>query len=160
MRSKGWILMWLGVLPAALACGAGAESAVGVSSVTLRGRPSVFGAAGAHLAYGTKVTVLAKQDGWSQVSDGKATGWVSDSALGDARSILRDVGKGEKVTTDSYQSDVALAGKGISEESEAEFRKENPKVDFGAIDRMERDSVPMDASFAIQGKLHPEKETP
>jgi len=121
----------------------------------LRATPSHFGKITAKTYYGDQVTVLEEKGDWKRVSvsDGKGQGWVHDSALAGKRTVLT-AGRSRAGTSVS-QDEIALAGKGFSEEVEKEYRKNNANLDYAWINRMEtiRISPRQMENFVEDGRL-------
>ena len=121
----------------------------------LRATPSHFGKITAKTYYGDQVTVLEEKGDWKRVSvsDGKGQGWMHDSALTGKRTVLK-AGRSRAGTSVS-QDEIALAGKGFSEEVEKEYRKNNANLDYAWINRMEtiRISPRQMENFVEDGRL-------
>ena len=103
----------------------------------LRATPSHLGKIVAKTSYGDRVTVLGERGAWKKVSlsNGKYQGWMHSTALTSKKIVLKagQVNVGTSVTRD----EIALAGKGFSEEVEAQYRKTNKNLDYTWINRME-----------------------
>ena len=148
-----WILM-AGVALAA-ACAWGGEMSVQVREGQLRNRASFLGAVSGTVAYGDRVTVDQRQAGWFEVtgSPSGATGWIHESALTPKRIVT---GSGvDDARIGASGEEVALAGKGFSKEVEAEYKKQNPRLDFTWVDWMGRQTVSSAqlVEFLKQGEL-------
>ena len=121
----------------------------------LRATPSHFGKIIAKIYYGDQVTILEEKGDWKRVSvsDGKGQGWMHDSALTGKRTVLT-AGRSRAGTSVS-QDEIALAGKGFSEEVEKEYRKSNANLDYAWINRMEtiRISPRQMENFIEDGRL-------
>ncbi len=121
----------------------------------LRTTPSFLGKIVARVAYGDRVDVAEKRGAWRKVSPhgGKLQGWIHASALTSKRVALR-AGQ-SSVRTGATRDELALAGKGFSEEVEASYRKENRKLDYTWINRMETFEVTPDQmrNFLVQGNI-------
>jgi hypothetical protein len=119
----------------------------------LRATPSFLGKIVARVAYGDRVDVTEKRGAWRKVSPrgGNLQGWIHASALTAKRVLLRAGQAG--VRTGATRDELALAGKGFSEEVEASYRKENGKLDYTWINRMETFEVTPDQmrNFLVQG---------
>jgi len=129
-----WILM-AGVALAGTCVWAG-EMSVQVQVPQLRNRASFLGAVSGTVAYGDRVTVGQRQAGWFEVtgSPSGATGWLHESALTPKRIVT---GSGvDDARIGASGEEVALAGKGFSKEVEAEYKKQNAKLDYVWVDRM------------------------
>ena len=103
----------------------------------LRATPSNLGKIVAKTSYGDRVTVLGERGAWKKVSlsNGKYQGWMHSTALTSKKIVLKagQANVGTSVTRD----EIALAGKGFSEEVEAQYRKTNKNLDYTWINRME-----------------------
>jgi hypothetical protein len=113
---------------------------VQVKETVLRENPSFLGRPVADLDYGDRVTVLQEKGSWSMVSAAVANGWVHTSAL--TRKRLEKKAGGRDLSAAASRDEIALAGKGFSEEVEDEYRQQNTQADFGAVDRMEKIVIP------------------
>jgi uncharacterized protein YgiM (DUF1202 family) len=103
----------------------------------------------ASLEYGDGVTFLADQSGWYQIelSDGQI-GWIFSDAVDENRTadIVLQGERQERRTVTSRE--IALAGRGFSENLEQEL-SEDQKVDFSAVDELERRSIGSDQLIAF-----------
>lgn len=103
----------------------------------LRATPFHLGKIVAKTSYGDRVTVLGERGAWKKVSlsNGKYQGWMHSTALTSKKIVLKagQANVGTSVTRD----EIALAGKGFSEEVEAQYRKTNKNLDYTWINRME-----------------------
>ena len=111
---------------------------IAVSEAVLRSAPGFLAKAVAKLPYGTPVRIIARDNGWVNIVAEKAKGWLPKSALQDAEYVLKDIGRGEKATTDTYKNDIVTAGKGFSPEFEAMMKSKDGTLNFDAVDTMER----------------------
>lgn len=114
---------------------------VGLDQASIRKMPSYLAPVVGIAKYGSSFQTIESKYGWYKVSAGKTTGWIHNSALGKASSILRDIGKGEAVSQEQYKDEVAAAGKGFSPEYEALYKKNNPNLSYAEIDRLEKRKV-------------------
>ena len=150
---KKWIPMCCAAL---LATGAWAanEMSVQVRDGQLRNRASFLGAVVGTVAYGDRVTVNQTQAGWCEVSLAGKTGWIHESALTPKKVVLASGTTDARVQSVGSE-EVALAGKGFSKEVEAEYKKQNPKLDFTWVDWMGQQTVSNDrlVEFLKQGNL-------
>jgi len=103
----------------------------------LRATPSHLGKIVAKTSYGDRVTVLEERGAWEKVSiaGGKFQGWMHNTAL-TSKKIALKAGQGN-VSTSVTGDEIALAGKGFSEEVETQYRKSNKNLDYTWIDWME-----------------------
>lgn len=128
---------------------------VQVKEARLRTTPSHLGKIVAEATYGSPVTVLETRGDWKKVSlpGGKAQGWLHVTALTGKKLSLR-AGQ-SNVDTSVSRDEIALAGKGFSEEVESQYRKSNSNLDYVWIDSMEAIKVSQDQmeSFVSGGLL-------
>jgi len=123
----------------------------------LRSSPSFLGKIVAELNYAEQVAVLEKKEPWLKVRSSvkNAEGWLHSSALTSKKIILK-AGSAD-VAQAASSSELALAGKGFSEQVEGEFKTKNPQLDYAWINQMEQMVVSQDQieQFLIDGKLSP-----
>lgn len=132
---KKWIIIMGVALLAGSAAWAATEMSVQVREGQLRNRASFLGAVTGTVAYGDRVTVKQVQAGWSEVATVTgAVGWIHESALTPKRIVM---GSGtDDARIGASGEEVALAGKGFNKEVEAEYKKQNAKLDYAWVDRM------------------------
>ena len=148
-----WILMCALALAATVA--GAREMSVQVRDGQLRNRASFLGTVTGSVAYGDRVEVGRSQAGWLEVvrAPSGATGWIHESALIPKRLVLGSGADDARIGASGEE--VALAGKGFSKEVEAEYKKQNAKLDYKWVDRMLTFKIP-DAElvrFLRQGGL-------
>jgi hypothetical protein len=123
----------------------------------LRATPSFLGKIVAELNYAERVAVLEKKETWFRVraSAKNAEGWLHASALTSKKIILRP--GATDVSQAASSDELALAGKGFSEQVEGEFKTRNPQLDYAWINQMEQMVVSQDQieQFIKDGKLSP-----
>ena len=113
---------------------------VQVKEGQLRSTPSFLGTIIANLSYGDRVEIIQDQGNWKKVAvRGGVQGWMHTSAL-TTKSIVLKAGTGN-VQTSATSGEIALAGKGFSEEVEKQYKKLNNKLDYAWVDRMEQFQV-------------------
>ncbi len=119
----------------------------------LRSAPSFLGAILAKPAYGERVVLLQDQGAWKKVSVRGVQGWMHASALTTKTLILR--AGAAPVETTATGGEIALAGKGFSEEVEKQYKSQNKNIDFTWVDRMERFTVTPEEmrAFLKQGQV-------
>ena len=148
-----WIWICGLALAASTAWGA-KEMSVQVRDGQLRNRASFLGAVTGSVAYGDRVSVNQVQAGWCEVTaSGGASGWIHESALTPKRIVMGSGADDARIGASGEE--VALAGKGFSKEVEAEYKKQNAKLDYTWVDRMLTFQIP-DAElvqFLRQGGL-------
>ncbi len=133
---------------------------VQVKEGELRAKPSYLGKIVVRVSYGDRVTVLAEQGDWKKVSTvgARAQGWIHSTALTSSKIVLK-AGQASVGSTVS-RDEIALAGKGFSEEVEAQYRKSHRNLDYAWINRMEAMKVSPEqmADFVTKGSLKPGAE--
>ena len=92
-----------------------------------------------------------EKDNWTKVrleSNSSVSGWINNSSLTKKKIVLST----NKVSVST--NELALAGKGFNAEIEAEYKK-NGKVNYAAVDRLEKNLVSFDTVFEFMeaGKL-------
>ncbi len=108
---------------------------VQVRDTRLRTGPSYLAAATASVAHGARLTVIGERGPWREVTtDGGERGWLHASALGRDRVRLQGGEQDAEVGADAEE--IALAGKGFTEEVEREYRQGRRDVDYAWVDRM------------------------
>ena len=113
-----------------------AQMSVQVQNGVLRSKPSFLGSPAGSVAYGDRVDVLASQGDWRQVRAASGeTGWIHSSAL-DSKRVTLSAASGNDVQIAASSDEVALAGKGFSQEVETEYKKQNRALDYAWVDRM------------------------
>lgn len=127
------------LLMAALASGsgfqAGDEAAVKVMRQFLYPTPAFYAQPLLELALGQVLTVVEVGGAWYRVTTASdQTGWVHSTALAAASAGSGTVGSGSGSAT---QDEVTLAGRGFNSDIEAQYRSDNPGLDFGKVDAME-----------------------
>jgi uncharacterized protein YgiM (DUF1202 family) len=152
-RRSGAVVL---ILLLALTALAAQQLSVQVRETKLRQRPSFLGSATAAVNYGTRVEVLTTRGPWHQVrTPAGQTGWLHDSALTEKKLTLRSGEQDAAVAADG--DELALAGKGFSEEVERAFREGNRDVDYRWVDRMSlwRVSPEESRQFLDTGRITP-----
>lgn len=108
---------------------------VQVRTGPIRESPSFLGRVLGSAGYGDRVELVETRTPWMRVRHGSLEGWMHESAL-TTRRLTMQAGEGDAEVTATAE-ELALAGKGFTEEVEAEFRIRNREVDFAWVDRME-----------------------
>ena len=106
-----------------------------VKDAVLRDSPSMLGKVMGTLGSGTSIELLSEEGDWAKVRAGEKQGWLPTSALR-AQAVSLKM-SATRVGTGAQSSEVALAGKGFSQESEASQRAKDPNMNFATVDRME-----------------------
>lgn len=156
------LLLTLIAAPALVIAQQPQQMSVAVKEAPVRDRPSFTGKVIGTLVYADRVKIEETKGDWLRISfapKGIASGWVPKSAVQVQEIVLK---AGDKaVGTSASSGEVALAGKGFSEEVEAEYRKDK-KLNYAAVDKMEAFRVSPEAvsQFAAQGGLTVEGGAP
>jgi len=107
---------------------------VSVANTRLLSKPAAFSSTLATLDAGEAVEVISQSGSYVQVKARGQTGWIG------ARSLLTErpkIGYSGKKSTDASAEEVAAATKGFNTEVEAEYKRNNPKLDYEQLDRLE-----------------------
>ena len=130
-------LLAAGILAVCQAAFGMSEMSVQVKTGQIRATPSYLGQVLATVDYGVRVEVLQQRGDWMEVqASGNPKGWMHASALTKKKIVMRS--GDEDVSTRTSGEELALAGKGFNKEVEAEFKQQNPEVDFKWVDWMEK----------------------
>jgi len=123
----------------------GSTKYVAVESLAVKDSTGFFAKDVGTVKLGNAVTVTREDGKFTQIKAGNITGWVSSSGL----SARRVIAAGSAVTP----SEVALAGKGFSQDLEREYRRGG--LDYSVVDTMERLVIPAAElqKFIIDGRL-------
>ena len=113
---------------------AGDTNYINVNSANLKSSTGFFASTTGTVKYGDEVKVLAINGNWAQVrtAAGNITGWIAKSSLTSKRIAAQGS------TANASAREIALAGKGFSPEVESEYKKEGGKVNYNAVDDMEK----------------------
>ena len=119
---------------------------VAVQTVDVKSSAGFFARNVGTLSLGDTVTAVREDGKWTEVRTGSITGWVASASLSSRRIIAGS-------TTSATASEVAMAGKGFSPETEIEYRKGG--LDYSMVDLMERTVIPADdlLRFITDGRL-------
>jgi SH3-like domain-containing protein len=151
--ATGYVFLAAAVL-ASRVCGADTgRMSVQLKEAQLRADPSFLGAVVKTLPYGTPVSVVLENAGWSKVlTEDRQTGWIHSSGLSKRTVTLAGA---QEAQTSASSGELALAGKGFNSKVEAEFKTQNAAIDFAWVDRMEKTRISPDeiADFAKAGGL-------
>lgn len=129
---------------------------VQVKEAQVRSTPSFLGTIIARPSYGDRVEIVQDQGTWKKVAiRGGVQGWMHASAL-TTKTIVLKAGAGN-VQTSATGSEIALAGKGFSEEIEKQYKQLNHNLDYAWVDRMEKFQVSPEQmqAFLKQGNVVP-----
>jgi len=110
---------------------------VAVKTVTLKENTGSFSANKGTLNYGDKVTVVKVDGKFTEVKSAKnpsVTGWTATSNLS-----VKQVVSGTKSTASAKE--VALAGKGFSQEAENTYKSQKKNLNYSDVDKVETVTV-------------------
>lgn len=114
---------------------------VQVRDTELRSSPGFLSPIELRLSFGDQVSYLDERSGWIEVTlpNTETTGWIHAGALEENRSTQMQL-EGESTTRTVTSREVALAGRGFSENLEDEYG-EQKDLDFARVDELESDEV-------------------
>jgi len=128
---------------------------VQVKEGQLRSTPSFLGKIIANPSYGDRVEIIQDQGAWKKVAIGGVQGWMHATALTTKTIVLR--AGAQNVRTSATGGELALAGKGFSEEVEKQYKNLNHNLDYAWVERMEKFQVSPEQmqAFLKQGNVVP-----
>jgi hypothetical protein len=105
-----------------------------VRDAVLRDSPSFLGKTVETLGSGTSITLMSEEGAWARVKAGGKQGWLPVSAL---RASTVSLGAGSsRAAVSAGSSEVALAGKGFTQQTEASYRGSHSGADYATVDMM------------------------
>ena len=118
---------------------------ISVQTIDLKEAPAFFTGVIGKLKLGDEVTIISERGKWAQIQAGQLSGWVASTSLSSRRIVPAGTGGGA--------SELALAGKGFTEEMEIEYRKNG--LDYSIVDLMEGMLIPNEElfNFITSGRL-------
>lgn len=145
------LISTVGWLPAAPA----AVMSVQIREGQVRASPSFLAKPVAGVAYGQQVEVMETRGDWSRVRAGAHSGWIHTTSLSRKKLTLR--AGDEEVSSTASNKEIALAGKGFTEDLEAQYRNQHPASEFKEVDRMEKIKFDPEAllRFLREGGVEP-----
>ena len=106
----------------------------------LRDSPSFLGKAVETLGSGTPVQMLQEAGAWAKVQAGGKQGWLPVSAL---RAGAVSLGAGSsRAAVNAGATEVTLAGKGFTQQTEASYRTSQSRLDYATVDMMAGFTIP------------------
>ena len=118
-----------------------------IKDAILRDSPSMLGKPVETLGSGTSIELLSEEGDWAKVRVGEKQGWLPTSALR-AQAVSLKVGA-TRIGTGAQTSEVALSGKGFTQQDEARHKAENPNMDYATVDKMESFAVSREDRIAF-----------
>jgi len=118
---------------------------VSVQGAVLKSSTGFFASKLGNLTLGQEVTLIKDDGKWAQIRAGNLTGFVPSTSISTRRVVASATG--------ASNNEVALAGKGFSQEIEIEYRKNG--LDYSMVDSMEKLTIPDDEllRFVNEGRL-------
>jgi len=128
---------------------------VQVKEGQLRSTPSFLAEIIAKPSYGDRVEIIQDKGIWKKVAIRGVQGWMHTSALTTKNIVLK--AGAANVQTSATGGEIALAGKGFSEEVEKQYKSLNRNLDYAWVDRMEKIKVSPEQiqAFLKQGNVMP-----
>ena len=128
---------------------AGSTAWISSKSADLKSSTGFFASTTGSLALGDEVSVLQVNGNWAEVRSVANTskrGWTATSNLSTRRIVASGTG--------ASASEIALAGKGFSQEVEDSYKKQG-NLNFDDVDRTEAITVSMEDlyAFVTEGRL-------
>jgi uncharacterized protein YgiM (DUF1202 family) len=141
MMRKLVVIFGLFLFTAAVGSAASTRMNVQVQSGQIRSTLSFLGKVLVTVPYGVSVEILQDKGDWLQVKSLQGqTGWMHKSALTASKVAMSSGTTTAKTAASS--DELALAGKGFNSDVEREFKAKNKKLNFAAVDRMEKIKIP------------------
>ncbi|HZX13823.1 MAG TPA: hypothetical protein VFF49_05430 [Thermodesulfobacteriota bacterium] len=117
-----------------------AETATVITKQTaIRESCRFFSPVKATVHYDDVLEIISKEGDWYRVQFKGFQGCIHKSSIEKSSISLSNVVGSEKQSTSG--DEVALAGKGFNPQVEAAYKKENPSLNFQAVDRVENYKV-------------------
>ena len=135
-----------------LAAASSASALNTLRDAVLRDSPSFLGKPVETLGKGTSIQLVQEEGAWARVRAGGQQGWLPTSAL---RGGAVSLGAGSnRAAVSATASEVSLAGKGFTQQTEGNYRTTQSGLDYATVDMMEGFVVPPDDSeqFLRQGR--------
>ncbi len=155
MKKKFLIVLMAFITIAAFAASfkKGSKAYVSVKSAQLKTGTEASAKNAGKLSYGDCVVILESGEKYSRVSldgNGSVSGWVSNGSL-TKKKIIASGNSSVRASTD----ELALAGKGFTEEAENAYKASNPRLDFSLVDKIETITVSQNEleDFKEEGNL-------
>lgn len=126
---------------------------VSVKSTALKNGTGFFSKKTGTVSYGDSVIVLESNSSKSRVclsSNASLMGWIPNGSL-----TSKKITKSGNSSVNASSNELALAGKGFSEEAENAFKSSNANLNYDAVDEIEKITVSDSdlATFISDGHL-------
>lgn len=124
----------------------------------LRSAPAYLSRVLVTVPYTEQVVILEEKADWMRVQSGSTEGWMHKTALTEKK--LKLTGSGQDAQLAVSTEEQALSSKGFNADVEKQFKERNPKVDFTAVDKMEKLIIPVESvqKFLADGAVQPAPE--
>lgn len=125
---------------------------VAVQASNLKDGKGVFAKNIVSVSYGDSLLVVSSDKKKTQVTTiSNKTGWIATGSL-TKKKIIKSAKGG---TVKASSSEIALAGKGFSEEAENAYKASKPNLDYDTVDKIETINISESDlhTFAKEGKL-------
>lgn len=112
---------------------------VSVKSTALKSGTGFFSKKIGTVSYGDQVIVLESTSSKSKVrlaSNASVSGWISNGSL-----TTKKIAKSGSSSVNASSNELALAGKGFSEEAEKAFKSSNGNLNYAEVDKIEEITV-------------------
>ena len=112
---------------------------VSVKSTSLKSGAGFFSKKSGTVSYGDQMTVLESNSKKSRVrlsSNPSVSGWISNGNL-----TSKKITKSSSSSVNASSNELALAGKGFSEEAEKAFKSSNGNLNYAEVDEIEKNTV-------------------
>lgn len=148
MKQKAQAMTLMVITLITLSVMAAETVSVVVKKTSIREATQFFAPTVAVAEYNDALTVLATEEDWIKVEKSGAQGWVHLSAVSSIKTVTP--GTTDEVVEDYSADEIALAGKGFSGQVEEQYRKDNPELNFFAVDEMEKITVSQQEVIVFQ----------
>jgi len=125
----------------AIAWVAGQVARIQVRQATVRSQPGYFmGETLGTIPYDTPTTISEIRGTWLKVAaEGHPQGWVNETAVFTRETNLHSDSSAVQETTS--QDELSLAGRGFTQQMEAQYRQGNNNGNYPDVDRIEHDAL-------------------
>lgn len=130
---------------------------VQIREAQVRSAPGFLSRVLTTVPYTERVTILEEKTDWVrvQIDGSQIEGWMHSTAL-TAKKLKLSAGEQDAQLAVS-SDEQALAGKGFNSDVEAQFKKQNSKIDFAPVDKMVKIKIPAETiqAFLTDGSVTP-----
>ena len=131
----------------------GAKVQVSVKSASLKSGLGFFSKSVGKVSYGDSLIVIESNSKKSKVrlsSNSSVSGWIPNGSL-----TTKKITKTGSSSVNASSNELALAGKGFSEEAEKAFKSSNGNLNYAQVDQIEKITVSESelSAFITEGHL-------